>query len=92
MRSRFPLNFPAIAPFLVDVDTTVGNGAVYYRSDESLNALTRAAQIVQQGFSGAQFRPTHLVIATWDQVSCFREDPVEGHWVRAATVSGSLWG
>ncbi|KAI4903764.1 hypothetical protein NFI96_028806, partial [Prochilodus magdalenae] len=87
LRSRFPLNFPAIAPFLVDVDTTVGNGAVYYRSDESLNALTRAAQIVQQGFSGAQFRPTHLVIATWDQVSCFREDPVEGHWVRAATVS-----
>ncbi|KAL7871335.1 hypothetical protein SRHO_G00063180 [Serrasalmus rhombeus] len=81
LKSGFPLDFPAIAPFLVDVDTSVGNGAVYYRSDESLSALTRAAQTVQQGFPGTQFRPTHLVITTWDRVACFKGDHESGYWV-----------
>uniref|UniRef100_A0A3B4EK71 Nidogen 2b (osteonidogen) n=1 Tax=Pygocentrus nattereri TaxID=42514 RepID=A0A3B4EK71_PYGNA len=90
LKSGFPLDFPAIAPFLVDVDTSVGNGAVYYRSDESLSALTRAAQTVQQGFPGTQFRPTHLVVTTWDHVACFKGDHESGYWVRAAAIAYSF--
>uniref|UniRef100_A0A8B9LIN6 Nidogen 2b (osteonidogen) n=1 Tax=Astyanax mexicanus TaxID=7994 RepID=A0A8B9LIN6_ASTMX len=86
LSSGFPLSFPAVAPFLVDVDTSVGRGSVYYRSDSSFSSLTRATQAIQQAFPGSQFRPTHLVISTWDHVACFKEDASKGYWVSSFQV------
>ncbi|XP_047677663.1 nidogen-2 isoform X3 [Tachysurus fulvidraco] len=70
----FPTEFPVIAPFLADIDTSNGKGAIYYRQTESPAVLNRVAAEVQKGFPGSQFTPTHAVIATWENVAAYKED------------------
>ncbi|KAK3563522.1 hypothetical protein QTP86_030392 [Hemibagrus guttatus] len=70
----FPTEFPVIAPFLADIDTSNGKGAIYYRQTESPNVLNRVAAEVQKGFPGTQFTPTHAIIATWENVAAYKED------------------
>ncbi|KAI4889219.1 hypothetical protein NFI96_022471, partial [Prochilodus magdalenae] len=69
----FPTEFPVIAPFLADIDTSNGKGAIYYRQTESPGVLNRIAAEVQRGFPGSQFTPTHAVIATWENVGAYEE-------------------
>lgn len=69
----FPTEFPVIAPFLADIDTSNGKGAIYYRQTESPAVLNRVAEEVQRGFPGSQFTPTHAVIATWENVAAYEE-------------------
>ncbi|XP_055720138.1 nidogen-2 [Salvelinus fontinalis] len=69
----FPTDFPVIAPFLADIDTSKGKGAIYYRVTESPALLNRVAQEVHRGFPGGQFTPTHAVIATWENVAAYEE-------------------
>ncbi|KAG7327949.1 hypothetical protein KOW79_007893 [Hemibagrus wyckioides] len=70
----FPTEFPVIAPFLADIDTSNGKGVIYYRQTESPNVLNRVAAEVQKGFPGTQFTPTHAVIATWENVAAYKVD------------------
>ena len=71
----FPTDFPAIAPFLADIDTSGGRGRVLYRQDTSPGVLGLAASYVRTGFplSGAHFTPTHAFLATWEQVGAYEE-------------------
>ncbi|KAF7704087.1 hypothetical protein HF521_021159 [Silurus meridionalis] len=69
----FPTEFPVIAPFLADIDTSNGNGAIYYRLTESPSVLNRIASEVQRGFPESQFTPTHAIIATWENVAAYKE-------------------
>lgn len=69
----FPTEFPVIAPFLADIDTSNGNGAIYYRQTESPSILNRVAAEVQKGFPDTQFTPTHTIIATWENVAAYKE-------------------
>ncbi|XP_049319689.1 nidogen-2 isoform X34 [Astyanax mexicanus] len=69
----FPTEFPVIAPFLADIDTSNGKGAIYYRQTESPSVLNRVATEVQRGFPGTIFTPTHAVIATWENVAAYEE-------------------
>ncbi|XP_029530770.1 nidogen-2 [Oncorhynchus nerka] len=69
----FPTDFPVIAPFLADIDTSKGTGAIYYRVTESPTLLNRVAQEVHRGFPGGHFTPTHAVIATWENVAAYEE-------------------
>uniref|UniRef100_A0A3B4DXX7 Nidogen 2a (osteonidogen) n=1 Tax=Pygocentrus nattereri TaxID=42514 RepID=A0A3B4DXX7_PYGNA len=69
----FPTEFPVIAPFLADIDTSNGKGAIYYRQTEAPGVLNRVAAEVQRGFPGSQFTPTHAVIATWENVAAYEE-------------------
>ncbi|XP_068401557.1 nidogen-2 isoform X3 [Eschrichtius robustus] len=71
----FPTDFPAIAPFLADIDTSHGRGRVLYREDTSPAVLGLAARYVRAGFprSGAHFAPTHAFLATWEQVGAYEE-------------------
>ncbi|XP_072545091.1 nidogen-2 isoform X2 [Salminus brasiliensis] len=69
----FPTEFPVIAPFLADIDTSNGKGAIYYRQTESPGVLNRVAAEVQRGFPGTHFVPTHAVIATWENVAAYEE-------------------
>eukprot|EP00070_Physeter_catodon_P014016 XP_023971081.1 nidogen-2 isoform X2 [Physeter catodon] len=71
----FPTDFPAIAPFLADIDTSHGRGRVFYREDTSPAVLGLAARYVRAGFprSGAHFAPTHAFLATWEQVGAYEE-------------------
>ena len=76
-RNASPLStdFPAIAPFLADIDTSHGRGRVLYREDTSPAVLGLAARYVGAGFprSGAHFAPTHAFLATWEQVGAYEE-------------------
>uniref|UniRef100_A0A8C6W1V1 Nidogen-2 n=2 Tax=Nannospalax galili TaxID=1026970 RepID=A0A8C6W1V1_NANGA len=71
----FPTDFPAIAPFLADIDTSRGRGRVLYREDTSPALLSLAARYVRTGFprSAASFTPTHAFLATWEQVGAYEE-------------------
>lgn len=71
----FPTDFPAIAPFLADIDTSGGRGRVLFRQDTSPAVLGLAASYVRAGFplSGAHFTPTHAFLATWEQVGAYEE-------------------
>lgn len=71
----FPTDFPAIAPFLADIDTSQGRGRVLYREDTSLAVLGQAARYVRAGFprTAARFTPTHAFLATWEQVGAYEE-------------------
>uniref|UniRef100_A0A3P8RFY0 Nidogen 2a (osteonidogen) n=1 Tax=Astatotilapia calliptera TaxID=8154 RepID=A0A3P8RFY0_ASTCA len=69
----FPTDFPVVAPFLADIDTSGGRGQIYYRVTEIPSVLNRVAQEVHRGFPDANFTPTHAVVATWENVPAYEE-------------------
>lgn len=71
----FPTDFPAIAPFLADIDTSHSRGRILYREDTSQAVLSLAARYVRTGFplSASSFTPTHAFLATWEHVGAYEE-------------------
>ncbi|XP_037552667.1 nidogen-2 [Nematolebias whitei] len=69
----FPTDFPVVAPFLADIDTSGGRGQIYYRVTETPSVLNRVAQEVHRGFPDAKFTPTHAVVATWENVAAYED-------------------
>uniref|UniRef100_A0A3P8RG51 Nidogen 2a (osteonidogen) n=1 Tax=Astatotilapia calliptera TaxID=8154 RepID=A0A3P8RG51_ASTCA len=67
----FPTDFPVVAPFLADIDTSGGRGQIYYRVTEIPSVLNRVE--VHRGFPDANFTPTHAVVATWENVPAYEE-------------------
>lgn len=74
----FPTDFPVIAPFLADLDTSNGRGTIYYRQTESPTILNRVAMEVHRGFPDARFTPTHAVVVTWENVGAYEEGSRSG--------------
>uniref|UniRef100_A0A8C7YSU2 Nidogen 2a (osteonidogen) n=1 Tax=Oryzias sinensis TaxID=183150 RepID=A0A8C7YSU2_9TELE len=68
----FPTDFPVVAPFLADIDTSGGRGQIYYRVTETPSVLNRLTW-VSRGFPDAKFTPTHAVVATWENVAAYEE-------------------
>ncbi|XP_075469905.1 nidogen-2 isoform X2 [Ascaphus truei] len=68
-----PTDFPVIAPFLSDIDTSNGRGKIYYRQDNSEEILNNAAGQVQRGFPQAAFHPTNAFLVTWENVGAYEE-------------------
>uniref|UniRef100_A0A672TX31 Nidogen 2 n=1 Tax=Strigops habroptila TaxID=2489341 RepID=A0A672TX31_STRHB len=71
----FPTDFPVIAPFLADLDTSGDRGNIYYRQDNSPDVLDQAAGYIQAGFprTASSFVPTNAFIATWEDVGAYQE-------------------
>ncbi|KAG8449223.1 hypothetical protein GDO86_016043 [Hymenochirus boettgeri] len=69
----FPTDFPVIAPFLSDIDTSNGKGKIFYRQDDSEPVLNHAAGQVQKGFPQAAFLPTKAFLVTWENVGAYEE-------------------
>uniref|UniRef100_A0A663LQR9 Nidogen 2 n=1 Tax=Athene cunicularia TaxID=194338 RepID=A0A663LQR9_ATHCN len=71
----FPTDFPVIAPFLADLDTSGDRGNIYYRQDDSPDVLDQAAGYIQAGFprTAGSFVPTDAFIATWENVGAYQE-------------------
>ncbi|XP_059183657.1 nidogen-2 [Centropristis striata] len=69
----FPTDFPVVAPFLADLDTSGGRGQIYYRVTETPSVLNRVAQEVHRGFPDDKFTPTHAVVATWENVAAYEQ-------------------
>uniref|UniRef100_A0A8C5FIP8 Nidogen 2 n=1 Tax=Gadus morhua TaxID=8049 RepID=A0A8C5FIP8_GADMO len=47
----FPTDFPVVAPFLADLDTSGGRGQIYYRLTETPSVLNRVSQVGGGGCS-----------------------------------------
>ncbi|XP_021257168.1 nidogen-2 [Numida meleagris] len=73
----FPTDFPVIAPFLADLDTSGGRGDVYYRQDHAPAVLERVAGYVHAGFPSTTgtFAPSSVFITTWEDVGAHGEPP-----------------
>ncbi|XP_024150167.1 nidogen-2 isoform X2 [Oryzias melastigma] len=69
----FPTDFPVVAPFLADLDTSGGRGQIYYRVTETPGVLNRLTWEVSRGFPDAKFAPTHAVVATWENVAAYED-------------------
>nr|XP_009937850.1 PREDICTED: nidogen-2 [Opisthocomus hoazin] len=71
----FPTDFPVIAPFLADLDTSGDRGNIYYRQDDSPDVLDQAAGYIRAGFprTAGSFVPTDVFIATWEDVGAYQE-------------------
>ncbi|KFP07296.1 Nidogen-2, partial [Calypte anna] len=71
----FPTDFPVIAPFLADLDTSGDRGNIYYRQDESPDVLDQAVGYIQAGFPSTtgSFLPTNAFITTWEDVGSYQE-------------------
>ncbi|NXW60451.1 NID2 protein, partial [Eurystomus gularis] len=71
----FPTDFPVIAPFLADLDTSGNRGNIYYRQDDSPDVLDQAVGYIQAGFpyTTGSFAPTNTFIATWEDVGAYQE-------------------
>ncbi|XP_010177942.1 PREDICTED: nidogen-2-like, partial [Mesitornis unicolor] len=71
----FPTDFPVIAPFLADLDTSGDRGSIYYRQDDSPDVLDQAAGYIHAGFprTASSFVPTNAFIATWEDVGAYQE-------------------
>ncbi|NXK57132.1 NID2 protein, partial [Chauna torquata] len=71
----FPTDFPVIAPFLADLDTSGDRGNIYYRQDDSPDVLNQAAGYIRAGFphTAGSFVPTSAFIATWEDVGAYQE-------------------
>ncbi|KAL2304110.1 hypothetical protein Nmel_009402 [Mimus melanotis] len=71
----FPTDFPVIAPFLADLDTSGDRGNIYYRQEDSRDVLDQAVGYIQAGFprSAGAFVPTNAFIATWEDVGAYQE-------------------
>ncbi|XP_075049415.1 nidogen-2 [Mixophyes fleayi] len=69
----FPTDFPVIAPFLSDIDTSNGRGKIYYRQDRSPEILSAAARQIERGFPQAAFSPTNVFLVTWSDVGPYEE-------------------
>ena len=67
---QFPMDYPVIAPFYADIDTR-GIGQVYWRASQQMEDRDRAANLVSQYYSEADFRPREVVVVSWDQVGYF---------------------
>ncbi|XP_005996047.1 nidogen-2 [Latimeria chalumnae] len=69
----FPTDFPVIAPFLSDIDTSNGKGVISYREDTSPDVLARAAEEIRRGFPQSTFYPTNTFLSTWEKVAPYEE-------------------
>uniref|UniRef100_A0A4W3I6L6 Nidogen 2 n=1 Tax=Callorhinchus milii TaxID=7868 RepID=A0A4W3I6L6_CALMI len=69
----FPTDFPVIAAYLSDIDTSRGRGRIFYRADDSPDILHRAAREIRRGFPRSSFSPSDAFIATWENVAPYEE-------------------
>ena len=57
-----------VAPIFSDINTE-SQGSVSFRESEVPELLAKADDCVKQTFPSSSFSATHLIIATWDNVS-----------------------
>jgi len=67
---KMPGNFKIIAALLGDLDNSDGQGQVYFRQDNSLEVLSRAAEHFREAFPRDKgLELTHTLIVTWENMA-----------------------
>ncbi|XP_055547444.1 nidogen [Wyeomyia smithii] len=70
----FPIEYPSIAPFYANVDTTLPNdtAAIVYFQSTDVDLLDQVTDLVRSAFSDAiDFEASHVFVATWEHVGHF---------------------
>lgn len=66
INTEFPLDYPIIAPFYSNVDTT-GAGRISYYQTENPELLVRATENVHEAYLNFEdFQAIYLLIVTWE--------------------------
>lgn len=66
INTEFPLDYPIIAPFYSNVDTT-GAGRISYYQTENPKLIVRATENVHEAYINyGDFQATNLLIVTWE--------------------------
>ena len=70
-------SLPLVAPFFTDVDTSVGVGEVEYEVHTEATSRTILSDVSNliNNCTGKQFIGTWLLVATWEDVPAYGEDP-----------------
>ena len=97
---EFPVNYPAIAPFWADVDTTAA-GAVWFRVTTDPEVVLRISNSVKQHFNVEEYFAYEVVVITWDRVGHYYQstDPVSSvsilykvyKWSNRPILSSVYW-
>ncbi|KAM4585394.1 nidogen-1-like [Odontesthes bonariensis] len=67
---KMPGSFKMIAALLGDLDNSDGQGQVYFREDDSLEVLSRAAEHFRKAFPRDKgLELTHTLIVTWENMA-----------------------
>lgn len=66
--SEFPLDYAIIAPLYSNVDTTSAGRISYTETDDPITLKTAAEKINDYFSTTAEFYPTSVFIATWENV------------------------
>lgn len=72
----FPLDYPSIAPFYTNVDTTNApdGTSISYFQTQSPDQLSDASNLIRNSFSsGNDFNAENIIVVTWDKVGRYRE-------------------
>lgn len=83
----FPLEYPAIAPFYSNIDTTNANSStsisLAFLSDA--DSLQQADELIGSNFqNGYNFKTESVVVATWQNVGHFSENNDEQNTFQAS--------
>lgn len=73
----FPLEYPAIAPFYSNVDTTNAGPetSISFSTLQTESNRQRAYETVRRNFPGNDdFRVVNVYVATWENVGHFKEN------------------
>lgn len=77
LNSPFPLEYPAVAPFYTNVDTTDANettSITFFQSTDG-NLLKRVSNLVQDSFVDEyEFEAVSVFVATWQNVGHFNRN------------------
>lgn len=66
---KMPAAFQMIAALLGDLDNSAGQGAVYFRQDNSSDILSQVSSFVKQAFPGHTVDELqHAVVVTWENM------------------------
>ncbi|XP_017775713.1 PREDICTED: nidogen-2 [Nicrophorus vespilloides] len=68
---EFPLDYPIVAPFYSNVDTTKSGNISYYETTDR-HLLDRAKSTVRDAFTNSNFIPISIFVVTWNKVGYYK--------------------
>lgn len=88
---QFPLEYPAIAPFYSNIDTTGAGGetSISFSTQHSERNIRKAYDLIQRSFADANdFRIVNVLVATWENVGRFNANNSVQNTFQVAIICG----
>lgn len=88
---QFPLEYPAIAPFYSNIDTTNAGSetSISFSTHRSERNIQKAHELVRRSFSDASdFRIVNVLVATWENVGRYNANNTVQNTFQVAIICG----